>query len=371
MPCNSERAGAAPPAAPSQDGRAARDGTSTRGPRSGCARGRRCAFRKGNPLAPHRPGNDERAGYHPAVPLDPKAQALLEELKASGRPNAHLLPVEEARANFEALYASLGPGQEVAEVRDLGLGGALRGRAYRPEGAGPLPLIVYFHGGGWLLGSVQAYDFVCRALANASRAVVLSVEYRLAPEHRFPAAVEDACNAMLWAAEHGRTLDADPRRLAVAGDSAGGNLAAVAALAARDRGGPSLRLQLLIYPVTTCDLDAGFDPRYEGFFLYRDELQWHQDNYLPSPAAGGDWRVSPLAAASHASLPPAFIVAAECDPLRPQAELYARALEAAGVAVELRVYPGMIHGFFGLDMLFGQAAEAMRDAGEALRRALA
>jgi acetyl esterase len=304
------------------------------------------------------------------VPLDPKAKELLDEVKASGRPNAHLLPVEEARAGFEALFAGLGPGQDVAEVRDHDLGGGLAARSYRPEGEGPLPVVVYFHGGGWLIGSVRAYDIVCRALANASGAVVLSVEYRLAPEHRFPAAVDDAWAATCWAAEHAAALGGDPSRLAVAGDSAGGNLAAVVGLTARDRGSPPLRFQLLVYPVTTCDLDAGFDLAYEGFFLYRDELQWHQDNYLPSPDDALDWRVSPLAAASHEGVAPAFVITAECDPLHRQGELYAEALRRAGVPVEHREYPGMIHGFFGLDMLFHQAADAMRDAGDALRRAL-
>jgi acetyl esterase/lipase len=303
------------------------------------------------------------------MPLDPKAQALLDDVKASGRPNAHLLPVAEARANFEALFASLGPGPEVAEVRDVEAGG-VRALSYRPAADGPLPVVAYFHGGGWLLGSVAAYDIVCRALAQASGALVVSIAYRLAPEHRFPAAFDDAYAATAWLAEHAEVLGGDPARLAVAGDSAGGNLAAAVSLLARERG-PSLRFQLLVYPVTTCDLDLGFDPTYEGYFLYRDELLWHQEHYLASPAAASDWRVSPLAAASHAGLPPALVMTAECDPIRPQGELYAERLRAAGVATELRQYPGMIHGFFGLDSVFDVAADAMRDAGEALRRALA
>jgi acetyl esterase/lipase len=231
--------------------------------------------------------------------------------------------------------------------------------------------VTYYHGGGWLLGSVQAYDIVCRALANAAGAIVVSVDYRLAPEHRFPAAVEDAYAAAAWLARNAGELGGDPSRIAVAGDSAGGNLAAVVSLLSRDSGGPALRFQLLVYPVTTCDLDLGFDMAYEGYFLYRDELRWHQEHYLASPALADDWRVSPLRAPSHAGLPPAFVITAECDPLHRQSELYAERLGAAGVPVELREYPGMIHGFFGLDMLFRQAADAMRDAGGALRGALA
>jgi acetyl esterase len=222
-----------------------------------------------------------------------------------------------------------------------------------------------------LLGSVEAYDIICRALANASGAIVVSVGYRLAPEHRFPTAVEDAYNAMRWIAENATELGADRHRIAVAGDSAGGNLAAIVALEAHDLTQPRLSFQLLVYPVTTCDLDRGFDMTYEGYFLYRDELQWHQDNYLSSPEQARDWRVSPLQAPDHSDLPPAFVITAECDPLHWQGELYAERLRAAGVEVELREYPGMIHGFFGLDMVFDQAADAMRDAGAALRTALA
>jgi acetyl esterase/lipase len=307
------------------------------------------------------------------VPLDPKAQQLLDDVRASGRPNAHLLPVPEARENLEALFASLGPGPEVEEARNLTIPAGDHGlpaRSYRPAGDGPLPVVAYYHGGGWLLGSVEAYDAACRALANASGALVVSVDYRLAPEHRFPAAVDDAYAAVAWLAANAEALGGDPGRLAVAGDSAGGNLAAVVALLARERG-PGLRFELLVYPVTTCDLELGFDMTYEGYFLYRDELQWHQDSYLASPDLAADWRVSPLLALDHSGLPPAFVLTAECDPLHRQGELYAEKLRTAGVPTELREYPGMIHGFFGLDAVFDVAGEAMRDAGGALRRALA
>ena len=306
------------------------------------------------------------------MPLDPKAKELLDEVAASGRPNAHLLPVAEARANFEDLFASLGPGEEVAEVLPLEIpvtGGPIAARLYRPAAEGPLPVVAYYHGGGWLLGSVAAYDIVCRALANAAGAMVLSVGYRLAPEHKYPTAVEDAYAAARWLAENAAALGGDRHRVAVAGDSAGGNLAAVVALQARDLTRPRLGFQLLVYPVTTCDLELGYDLAYEGYFLYRDELQWHQDHYLPSPELRHEWRVSPLDAADHSGLPPALVITAECDPLHRQGELYAERLRAAGVAVEQREYPGMIHGFFGLDMVFDQAADAMRDAGAAIRQA--
>jgi acetyl esterase len=309
------------------------------------------------------------------VPLDPVARKLLDEVAASGRPNAHLLPVAQARVNFESLFAGLGAGEEVAAVADHSIpvaGAAIPARAYRPAGstaAQALPLVVYFHGGGWLLGSIASHDGICRSLANASGAVVLNVGYRLAPEARFPAAADDALAATRWAWANAAALGADPGRLAVAGDSAGGNLAAVVCQDLRDAGDPIVRFQLLIYPVTTADLALGFDRAYEGFFLYRDELLWHQEHYLASPAAALSPRVSPLLGDAR-GLPPASIQAAECDPLHAQAELYRDRLAAAGVPVAFREYAGMIHGYFGLGSVFDLAGEAMADAGSALRDAL-
>jgi acetyl esterase len=308
------------------------------------------------------------------VPLDPVARKLLDDVALSGRLNAHLLPIAEARANFEALFAGLGPGEAVAAVAEHEIGvaaGAIPARSYRPAGSGDelRSLVVYFHGGGWLLGSVDSHDGICRSLANASGAVVLSVGYRCAPEARFPAAVDDALAATRRAHAHAGVLGADPGRLAVAGDSAGGNLAAVVCQDLRDAGEPVVRFQLLVYPVTTTDLATGYDMAYEGYFLYRDELLWHQEHYLAAPADAHDPRVSPLLGEA-AGLPPAFIQAAECDPLHPQAEAYRDLLARAGVPVTFRRYEGMIHGYFGLDSVFDVAGEAMADAGSALREAL-
>ena len=307
------------------------------------------------------------------MPLDPVAQQMLDDFVASGRPNAHLLPVEQARANFEALFEGLRPGEDVAATADHEIpveGGAIKARSYRPTDGDGLGLVVYFHGGGWLLGSHESHDTVCRSLANASGAVVLNVDYRLAPEAKFPTAVDDAWAALLWAVEHAAELHADPARLAVAGDSAGGNLAAVLAQRARDEGGPALRFQLLIYPVTSCDIETGFDMAYEGYFLYRDEILWHQEHYFTSPDDGSDPCASPLRGDA-TGLPPAQIQSAECDPLHVQAEQYRDHLRAAGVAVDYRSYDGMIHGYFGLESVFPVAADAMRAAGDALRAALA
>ncbi len=307
------------------------------------------------------------------MPLDPVARKLLDEVAASGRPNAHLLPVAEARVNFESLFAGLGAKQEVAAVAEHAIpvaGGSIPARSYRPAGsAADLPLVVYFHGGGWLLGSVESHDGICRALANASGAVVLNVGYRRAPEARFPAAADDALAATRWAHVSAAALGADPARLAVAGDSAGGNLAAVVCQDLRDAGEPIVRFQLLIYPVTTVDLAIGFDMDYEGYFLYREELLWHQEHYLAEPGDARSPRVSPLLGDA-SGLPPAAIQAAECDPLHPQAELYRDHLAAAGVPVAFRRYDGMIHGYFGLESVFDLAGEAMGDAGSALREAL-
>lgn len=306
-----------------------------------------------------------------AAELDPKAAEILEGALASERPNAHLLPVEEARVNFDGDFAELGPGEEVDAVEDLVIpvdGATIPARLYRPSGD-VLPGVLYMHGGGWLLGSVESHDATARALANAASATVLSIGYRRGPEDRFPTAVEDAYAALLWMRDNGERLGVDAEALAVAGDSAGGNLATVVAMLARDRGGPALRFQVLAYPVTTTDLEVGFDDDFEGYFLYRDELQWHQDNYLASPADRSDPLVSPLEDADLEGLPPALVITAECDPLHEQGELYAVALAGAGVEVFHRGYPGMVHGFFQMPGVFAQGREAVDLAGESLRAA--
>ena len=313
----------------------------------------------------------EKTFDHPrAAELHPIAAGMLADAAESTRPNAHLLPVEEARANFEGDLSGLDV-QDVAETRDLTVAG-VPARLYRPAEAPATgaPVVVYFHGGGWLLGSIDSHDAVTRALANASGAVVVSVGYRRGPEHRFPTAAEDAYAATAEVVQRAEELGVDGARIAVAGDSAGGNLVAAVTLLARERGGPALRAQVLAYPVTTTDLDVGFDMAYEGFFLYRDELQWHQDNYLSSPDEKNNELVSPLANADLAGLPPATVITAGCDPLHAQGELYAEALKAAGNDVEHRHWPGMVHGFFQLPMLFDDGQDAIDAAGARLRAAL-
>ncbi|CAA9365430.1 MAG: Lipase/esterase [uncultured Nocardioidaceae bacterium] len=305
------------------------------------------------------------------MPLHPAAQKMIEDAQASDRPNAHLLPVPEARRNFEDDFGALAK-PEVEQVVDIEVpsrdGETLPARLYLPSTGSALPLTLYFHGGGWLLGSVDSHDTATRKLALASGAAVLSVGYRRGPEARFPVAVHDAYDAVVWAATPGNLSGVDPSRVAVAGDSAGGNLAASVAIQARDSGAVDLLHLLLAYPVTTCDLSIGIDPEYEGIMLFRDELQWHQDNYLSSPDEASDPRVDILGAKLH-GLPPATVVLAECDPIRPQGELLAEALRAAGVEVLVHQTPGMVHGFFGLDEVFPPAAEAMETAGQRLAAA--
>jgi acetyl esterase len=307
------------------------------------------------------------------MPIDPIAQKMLDDGKKSGRPNAHLLPVPTARQNFEDVFGALEkpPIHRVVDVtiptRD---GETIPGRLFLPsEQSSVLPLTVYFHGGGWLLGSIDSHDVATRLLANASGSAVLSVGYRRGPEARFPTAVNDAIDALEWASDPASGLDVDHAHVAVAGDSAGGNLAGAAALHARDTGSPVLRHQLLVYPVTTTDLARGMDPEYDGVMLERDELQWHQDNYLPDAAAATDPRVNILDA-DLAGLPDTTVILAECDPIRPQGELYAEALEAAGVPVRVHLTDGMVHGFFGLDEVFPTATPAMAYAGKHLADAL-
>lgn len=308
------------------------------------------------------------------MPLHPTAAKLIADAKASGRPNAHLLPVSEARRNFESDWAGL-PKPDIAVSRDLTVptadGAAIPARMYHaadaPAGG---PVLLWFHGGGWLIGSVDSHDGLARRLAIATGMTVVNVGYRLAPEWKFPAAVNDAVDAVRWVSAQADQLDCDASRVAVGGDSAGGNLATVSAAVLRDDPLVRIRHQLLVYPVTTCDLEVGFDQQYEGIMLYRDELQWHQDNYLSAHSQRTDPRVSPLLA-DLTGLPPATVVLAECDPIRRQGELYVAALENAGVPVQARQYAGMLHGFFGLDMMWDEAREAMDFAAGRLKAAMA
>ena len=241
---------------------------------------------------------------------------------------------------------------------------------YWPTVGGTLPAVVYFHGGGHVIGSLDTHDAIVRALCEGSGAVVASVDYRMGPEHRFPAAADDCFAALQWVHATAAELGIDAGRIAVAGDSAGGNLAAVVALMARDRDGPRLALQALIYPVTDYSLTADSYRRYSSGCgrLTPEAMRWFQGHYLRSVADAADWRASPLQA-KLAGVAPAVVVTAEFDVLHDEAVAYAEALRAAGVAVDYRDFPGMIHGFLGMAPAVDAATEAQRYIAAALRKA--
>ena len=306
--------------------------------------------------------------------LAPEIRALLDRMGASGRPPLERQAVAEARAYHVQDAAVLnGEPMPVAAVADRsipGPAGELPVRVYTPAGEAPFPIVVFFHGGGWVVGTLDTYDPLCRALAAATPAVVVSVGYRLAPEHRWPAAAEDAYAATLWASRNAAGLGGAQHRLAVAGDSAGGNLAAVVALGARDRGGPAVAFQLLVYPVLDVAGDAASWREYaEGHYLTAAGMRWYWDHYLGA-ADGRAADASPLRAAFAGDLPPALVVGAECDILRDEGEAYAARLAAAGVGARAVRVPGMVHGFFRWRAVTPAAGAALEEAAAALRGAL-
>lgn len=265
------------------------------------------------------------------------------------------------------------PRPPVVRVEDLsipGRDGPIPARLYGPRaGAAPRPLMLYFHGGGWVVGSLDGYDTTCRRLALKADCVVVSVDYRLAPEHPFPAAVDDAWDATLWCAAEARRLGGDPGRLVVAGDSAGGTLSAVAALMARDAGGPPIALQALIYPVVDLTRETPSHVRNaSGYMLTTAALRWFYDRYVPDVARRADWRASPLLHPSLAGVAPALVIAAEHDPLADENKAYADRLRAEGVAVEHACFPGMLHPFFTLGGVIDEAAQAEDMIAAAVRR---
>jgi acetyl esterase len=294
--------------------------------------------------------------------------------EADAPPLSELTPEEARAARDPVITAHLGPPEEVARVRDYDVpaeGGRIRIRAYTPQGKTPLPGLVYFHGGGWVVGGIETHDSLCRALANGAGCLVFSVGYRLAPENRFPAAAEDSHRALSWVVENSGKLGLDPDRLAVGGDSAGGGLAAAVALMARDRSGPALRFQLLIYPVT--DL-SGFDkPSYAEYWdkliLTGEGMEFFRDCYLREPEDGLNPYASPLLAPDLKGLPPALVMTAEHDVLTSDGELYAQRLKEAGGRVEYFCAPGVIHLFFGMSAL-SREENGLNRAVAALREAL-
>jgi acetyl esterase len=309
------------------------------------------------------------------MPIDPQARAFLDQIEALGLPGFEDMTVEQAREAIMGLREFAGPPEPVAGIDDRvipGPAGRIPVRVYTPTGAGPFPVLVYFHGGGWVIGNLETIDAPLRALTNRAGCVTVSVDYRLAPEAKFPAAIDDCYAATCWVAEHARSLGGDPARLAVGGDSAGGNLAAAVALMARDRGGPALAYQALIYPALSCDYTTpSYRDNADGYLLTRNAMAWFWGHYLTSEDDARNPYACPLQVGDLSGLPPALVITAEYDPLRDEGEAYADRLRRAGVQIDLRRHEGMIHGFFQFGGIMDRGKQVIEEVASGVRAALA
>ena len=307
--------------------------------------------------------------------LDPQCVELLAAIAKNGSPFDTEDPIESRRGVAAATKLAPDPDPRFDEVRDgtfRGPGGDIGYRFYRPSGlvAGPQPLLIYYHGGGMVFGSPDSHDVICRSSAVAADCLVISIDYRLAPEHPYPAAVMDARAAWTETVDQAAEFGADPARIAVGGDSAGGNLAAVVSLMALDSGGQQPCFQWLIYPNTDMTASGGsMDEHAEGYFLTRDAIDWLRRMYISPADRASDWRISPLHAPSHKGVAPALVQTAGYDPLQDEGLAYAKRLEGAGVPTEAIDYPGMIHGFIRAIGVVDTAQTAIDDGAKALRRA--
>jgi acetyl esterase len=298
------------------------------------------------------------------VTLDPDAAAVFKAFQEAGRPAYETLTPAEARAFYLAARVVSNPEPpELESVRPLSIPaphGSIPARLYTPKRLrktdGLAPCLVFFHGGGWVIGDLDSHDVVCRKLADQGELIVISVDYRLAPEHKFPAAVDDAITATKWIATNARQLGVDASRLTVGGDSAGGNLAAVVAISARDGNGPAISGQVLIYPATDFAMTHASHREPEtSILLTHSVIRWFRDHYLSGSADTHDWRASPVRAGTLIGLPPAYVLTAGGDPLRDEGDEYAKRLKEAGVPVTFRHFPGQFHGFFTMGKLLDQA----------------
>ena len=305
------------------------------------------------------------------MPLDPQAQAVIDAVNDLGLPALWEVTPEQARINAASRPRPVGP--QVAAVADRsipGPDGDVPVRIYTPEGTGPFPILVWYHGGGWVIGDLESADPTARHLCKGAGCVVVSVDYRLAPETKFPGPAEDCYAATVWSVNNAASLNADASRLAVGGDSAGGNLAAGISLMAADRGGPAIAHQLLVYPVTERNYDTpSYSQNAEGFLLARDAMIWYWDAYLADEADASNPYAAPMNAESLAGQPPALVITAEFDPLRDEGEAYGRRLQEAGVDTTISRYDGMIHGFFGMVGIMDKSGQVMEEATAALRAA--
>ncbi|HEY3795367.1 MAG TPA: alpha/beta hydrolase [Bradyrhizobium sp.] len=306
------------------------------------------------------------------VVLDPDAAAVYKALQEAGRPPYETLTPAEARAYYlQARVVTNPEPPELQSIKPLSIpspSGAIPARIYTPlklrQAGGLAPCLVFFHGGGWVIGDLDSHDVACRKLAHEGELIVISVDYRLAPEHKFPAAVDDAITATKWIADNAKRLGIDASRLMVGGDSAGGNLAAVVSLSARDGDGPAIAGQVLIYPATDFAMKHPSHSEPEtSILLTHTVIKWFRDHYLNDLSDGQDWRASPALARTLAGLPPAYVLTAGADPLRDEGNEYAARLKDAGVAVTTKTYPGQFHGFFTMGKLLQQANVAASEIG--------
>lgn len=307
------------------------------------------------------------------MPLDPQIKLVMEATAALGLPPANTVSPEEARAN--AKKRPRGPGPEVAKVENRtipGPDGDVPVRIYTPEGDGPFPILAWYHGGGWVVGDLEQADGSARSLCVGGKCVVISVDYRLAPDTKFPGPADDCWTATTWAVENAASINGDASRLAVGGDSAGGNIAAAMCLMAADRGGPEIGLQLLIYPVTDVNFTTvSYGENAEGFGLTKVTMEWYWEHYLASMDDASNPYAAPAQAKSLAGQPPALVITAEYDPLRDEGEAYAKRLTEAGVETTSTRYDGVIHGFFSMGAAVDKSVQAMDEASAALRYAFA
>jgi acetyl esterase len=309
------------------------------------------------------------------MPLDEQAEAFLRQLDEAGGPPLNEMTPAEARVALAAtVEETAGDPEPVGSITNRTIPGPLGDipiRVYAPEGAGLFPALVYFHGGGWVAGDLEMVDPLCTKLTRRAGAVVVSVDYRLAPEHKFPAPLTDCYSATQWVSDNAAELNVDPRRIAVGGDSSGGNLAAAVSVVARNSGTPDLAFQLLFYPVTNLDYETNsYRANGTGYFLTTDMMRWFWDHYLESEDIGRDMRASPLLVEDASGLPPTFVVTAEFDPLRDEGEAYAELLREAGNDVTVKRYDGQIHGFVTRSGIMDKGKQAIEDAATQMRQAL-
>ena len=306
------------------------------------------------------------------MPLDTQIESVMEQVAALGFPPSHTVSAQEARSNAKARPRGKGPNvHKVEDIKIPSAAGPIPARIYTPSNETSLPVLVWFHGGGWVVGDLESADATARHLCNESSSVIISIDYRLAPETKFPGASDDCYTATQWVSENASSLNADPDKIAVGGDSAGGNLAAVVSLMARDKQGPKIGFQLLVYPVTEMNFNTkSYIDNAEGYQLSRDGMIWYWDHYLEDKEAANNPYAAPMKAESLQNLPPALIITAEYDPLRDEGKAYAERLKAEGVTTQYTMYSGMIHGFFGMASVVDKGRAAVKEAADAMRKAL-